>query len=1104
MARLPQPGSDNGTWGDILNDYLAQALKPDGTIKDNAVTASAIAPDSISSASIADGTINEALLDTNVQTKLNNVGSGGVSDGTITTAKLQDGAVTDIKVSASAAIAKSKLAPLAIDDTDVNAISQSKVTNLVSDLAGKAASSHTHTATQISDSTSTGRSVVTAADAAAARTAIGAGTSSLAIGVTGSTAAAGNDSRLSDMRTPTDNTVTSAKIVDGNVTLAKLSSGVQSTLAAVNPANATYYVDNYGSDPTGAAFSDTAVGAAFTAMGSNPGIIVFGVGTYKLANSYHVENDQSVIGAGRALTKINYTGSGVFFSAYKTSFMSVASTARFGGRFDGFTIDGTSAGASAVGFQYGGLSSSRISNIQIQNFTGASAVGFKPYSPEGWVERTICDMTLINNTVNVLFDGRGAESTSFGYSSYRFNVTANANQVAWRLINGAILYSSKLEFLGNMNTGATNTGIVLDIQDTSQIYFNTGFQLSVESAGTSVAHQTVAIGSSAYIRGTSGHMTFFPGNGIDFVPMSIATKNQILFNGFVSGDSTYGKSGFSQAATIRGGITQWQGTMSSGVIYADTGNMFAQTLPNTSQTITFGSETANMVKQVLTLDIFLTQPSSGAACVVTWPAGITWESGSAPTLSVVNSGLDHIRLMGTMTNGTTGAGLRGVHVNGAATVVSTSITDSTAVGRSVLTAASATAARSAISAITATDVLGTVASGIKGGTKAIMSRRDLPRNVDQPWVTSIDGTITETVTTNSSTTTIASATGSAFLPSNRLTTIGGSTLHADGSQGSSYKFDWQYNDAAGYPAVNSYPNPKSWAVQFDVIGATEIEFLGYMRTNAAWNIMIDGKFVYDVPRTTAVTLNAQNLIKFTLPDSGMHRVRFYMNNISLRTIFATVGATLFKRPFRGPRVFFLGDSLTQGAGMSTGANVGGWIWRFSEMCGFEDIWNGGIGSTGPIATNSGNSANYQTRATTDVIPAAPDIVFISSYYNDLASGTTNVANAFGTTIDTIQASLPNTMIIVTGTYDPTGAATTQDAMATAVQAACTARNVPYIEPRTGAVYDGAGNQVYVTGAWINSANKSLMIGGDNVHQTDAGQKYQAYLMYNALRALLPA
>src|SRR5665213_3574234 len=63
--RLPTPGSDDGTWGDILNDFLSQSHNPDGTIASNTV------------------------------------GSG----------QIQDGSIADAKVSSSAAIAKTKLAP---------------------------------------------------------------------------------------------------------------------------------------------------------------------------------------------------------------------------------------------------------------------------------------------------------------------------------------------------------------------------------------------------------------------------------------------------------------------------------------------------------------------------------------------------------------------------------------------------------------------------------------------------------------------------------------------------------------------------------------------------------------------------------------------------------------------------------------------------------------------------------------------------------------------------------------------------------------------------------------------------------------------------------
>ena len=65
---------------------------------------------------------------------------------------------------------------------------------------------HNQAASTITDSTAVGRSVLTAVDAAAARVVLGAGTSSLAIGTTSTTAAAGNDARLSDARTPTAHT----------------------------------------------------------------------------------------------------------------------------------------------------------------------------------------------------------------------------------------------------------------------------------------------------------------------------------------------------------------------------------------------------------------------------------------------------------------------------------------------------------------------------------------------------------------------------------------------------------------------------------------------------------------------------------------------------------------------------------------------------------------------------------------------------------------------------------------------------------------------------------------------------------------------------------
>jgi len=71
MARLPIPGSDDGTWGSVLNDYLAVSHDNDGTIKAGAVDTSAIQNNSVSGAKLQDDSVTNAKL---------NVGSGSNGD----------------------------------------------------------------------------------------------------------------------------------------------------------------------------------------------------------------------------------------------------------------------------------------------------------------------------------------------------------------------------------------------------------------------------------------------------------------------------------------------------------------------------------------------------------------------------------------------------------------------------------------------------------------------------------------------------------------------------------------------------------------------------------------------------------------------------------------------------------------------------------------------------------------------------------------------------------------------------------------------------------------------------------------------------------------
>jgi hypothetical protein len=150
MTRLPIPGSDKGTWGDILNDFLSQSHATDGSLASNVVGASQLQDSSVTVTKLVDGTITTAKIASGGIAPNTITGTAVITadtrlsdqrtptDGSVTDTKVASGGLTNTAIASSAAISKSKLAPLAIVDADVSAISESKVTNLTTNLAAKA------------------------------------------------------------------------------------------------------------------------------------------------------------------------------------------------------------------------------------------------------------------------------------------------------------------------------------------------------------------------------------------------------------------------------------------------------------------------------------------------------------------------------------------------------------------------------------------------------------------------------------------------------------------------------------------------------------------------------------------------------------------------------------------------------------------------------------------------------------------------------------------------------------------------------------------------------------------------------------------------------
>lgn len=123
MARLPVPGSDDGTWGDILNQFLVAQHNADGT---HSLTLNDLADVSTG------GATNGQVLTYSAGTWTPAAGGGGDPvvggdlSGTASNAQIVAGAVTNAEIGAGANIA------------------QSKIANLTSDLASKASTTHSH------------------------------------------------------------------------------------------------------------------------------------------------------------------------------------------------------------------------------------------------------------------------------------------------------------------------------------------------------------------------------------------------------------------------------------------------------------------------------------------------------------------------------------------------------------------------------------------------------------------------------------------------------------------------------------------------------------------------------------------------------------------------------------------------------------------------------------------------------------------------------------------------------------------------------------------------------------------------------------------------
>lgn len=232
----------------------------------------------------------------------------------------------------------------------------------------------------------------------------------------------------------------------------------------------TKFVDDYrGSDSTGGTPSDSAVARAIADLGSTPGVIEFGAGTYRLdkAGAELRYPGQYFKAQGIGLTTIDFRGEGPALKCWDSTTDPTGNAApgRGGGVLGGLVIDGSSnTHADSVGLMLGDLVEPVVEHTRIVGFTGRRSIGFLGQNRYGWTEYGRFDIQSDYNTTCFVVEGHPDHPLPYGtnswsYNDFCFGFSAEANQdgVVVRNHVGANGVSWRTKF--NCNPGRTNSGV---------------------------------------------------------------------------------------------------------------------------------------------------------------------------------------------------------------------------------------------------------------------------------------------------------------------------------------------------------------------------------------------------------------------------------------------------------------------------------------------------------------------------------------------------------------------------------------------------------------------------------------------------------------------
>jgi collagen type VII alpha len=483
VQRLPIPGSDDGTWGDILNGFLGVSHNEDGTLVTSAVTTALPTP--IPTTNLGSGTASSSTFLRGDNTWAPASGPQGATGASGPTGPAGATGATGVGASgatgasgptgpAGATGAGASGALLAANNLNDVADTGSSRANLhVPALTPAAAVATANVTTLTTTGTTTldgyslasGDLVLLTAQSTASQNGVWSIPSSgswtrpteFAAGavIKGRTITILNGTTYANTQWVLDAPTAGLTIDTTSQTWKQAFSGTYVTVANLPVA----LINSYGGGTAQTASQNNAAFlAAYNFLGgaSGQGVIEFGTGIYSVGNLQQIPiAGYKIKGQGKGATILNFVGTGDCINMHAATWGggNVGLLGTAGCEIEGLSIDGTGATGTANGIHFGDLPFSKFDDVCVRNFTQSGSHGIYFNNLVGHSERMrLTGIDLHNNVSDVTFDvNSGLYNGAKGYNSGTTYVTG---ALVW---SGHYVYSSIAGSTGQAPSGGATS-----------------------------------------------------------------------------------------------------------------------------------------------------------------------------------------------------------------------------------------------------------------------------------------------------------------------------------------------------------------------------------------------------------------------------------------------------------------------------------------------------------------------------------------------------------------------------------------------------------------------------------------------------------------------